>query len=114
MNAGRLNRRIELQQQSTEQDSFGQQLTTWKTFHRTWASIDVISGKLLYSNAEFMSKLALKIIIRWIPNIAISAKQRILYRDAIGVHTYVIESVINDRAANKQLTLMCYALEDTN
>jgi SPP1 family predicted phage head-tail adaptor len=109
--AGKLNRRISIQSQSTSQDSFGQPLTTWGTVLQTWASIDIQGSQLLYATAEFISKVAYRMTIRWTPNVVISADQRVVYIDSLGTtHTYEIEAVLNDQAANRQITLMCYEL----
>lgn len=112
MQSGKLNRRIEIQSQSTSQDSFGQPLTTWTTILCTWASLDIQGSQLLYSTSEFMSKTAWRITIRWQPSIVIAPNQRVLYIDSLGTkHTYEIQAVLNDKTANKQITLMCYELE---
>jgi SPP1 family predicted phage head-tail adaptor len=112
MQSGRLNRRIEIQAPATGQDSFGQPLTTWTTILRTWAALDIQNSALIYSTAEFMSKVTYRITIRWQPNIVIAPNQRVVSIDAIGTkHTYEIQAVLNDKAANKQITLMCYELD---
>lgn len=112
MNVGKLNRRIEIQSQSTSQDSFGQPMTTWTTILCTWAALDIQGSQLLYSTSEFMSKTAWRITIRWQPSVIITPNQRVIYIDSLGSpHTYEIEAVLNDKAANKLITLMCYELE---
>lgn len=110
ISAGKMNRRISIQSESVEQDAFGQPLTTWTTVLRTWASIDIQNSALIYSTAEFMSRVNYRITIRWNPEIAISAKQRIVYKDAITTHTYEIQAVLNTKAANKEIVLMAYEL----
>lgn len=112
MQAGKLNRRIQIQSQSTSQDGFGQPQTTWTTVLCTWASIDIQGSQLLYSTAEFMSKVAYRITLRWQPNVAIAANQRVVYIDAMGTtHTYEIQAVLNTKAANKEIVLMAYELD---
>jgi SPP1 family predicted phage head-tail adaptor len=115
MQAGKLNRRIQIQAEGTsELDAFQQPLpAAWTTVYSCWASIDIQGSQLVYSTAEFMSKVAHRIALRWTSSVAISAKQRVIYTEpTTGItHTYEIEAVLNDRQANRELILMCYELE---
>jgi SPP1 family predicted phage head-tail adaptor len=113
VDAGKLNRRIQIQTQTTTQDGFGQPLEAWATVYTCWASIDVQNSQLLYSTAEFVDKVAHRITCRWTSSVVIAASQRIVYTEASTgvVHTYEIEAVLNDKQANWMLILMCYELE---
>ncbi len=113
MNAGKLNRRIQIQTQTTTQDAFGQPVQEWTTAYTCWASIDVQGSQLLYSTAEFIDKVTHRITCRWTSSVIIAANQRILYTEqTTGVtHTYEIEAVMNDKQGNRQLILLCYELE---
>ncbi len=112
MDAGKLNRRVQIQTQSTTQDSFGQQLQTWTTAYTCWASIDVQASQLVYATAEFIEKVTHRITCRWTYSFVFTPKQRIVYTEArTGVtHTYEIEAVLNDKQANVSVTLLCYEL----
>jgi SPP1 family predicted phage head-tail adaptor len=113
MVAGRLNRRIAIQTQTTTQDAVGQQLQTWSTTYSCWASIDIQASQLLYSTAEFVSKVTYRITMRWTSSVIIEASQRIVYSEPTTgvVHTYEVQAVLNDKAGNRMLTLMCYELD---
>ncbi|MGF7180390.1 phage head closure protein [Tunturiibacter psychrotolerans] len=113
MNAGKLNRRIQIQTQTTTQDALGQQLQTWSTAYSCWASIDIQASQLLYSTAEFISKVTYRITLRWTSSVIFAASQRIVYTEPTTgvVHTYEIQAVLNDKAGNRQVILMCYELE---
>lgn len=110
MQAGRLNRRIQIQSQTTTQDEFGQPRQEWSTAYSCWASIDVQASQLLYSTAEFVSKVTHRITCRWTSSVVIAANQRIVYTEAGVAHTYTIEAVLNDKQANKQIIMLCYEL----
>jgi SPP1 family predicted phage head-tail adaptor len=112
MDIGTLNKRVTIQTQSATQDVFGQPVQTWTTTYTCWASIDIQASQLIYSTAEFLDKVTHRITIRWTSSVIISAKQRIVYTEpSTGVvHTYEIQAVVNDKAANRQLTLICYEL----
>ncbi len=113
MNAGQLNRRIQIQTQTTTQDATGQPQQSWATAYECWAKIDIQNSQLIYSTAEFMSKVTRRITIRWTSSVVISANQRIVYTEpTTGIaHTYNIEAVLNDQQRNRMLILMCYELD---
>jgi head-tail adaptor len=116
MIVGRLNRRISIQTQSTttDLDAFRQPLpASWSTAYTCWAGIDIQASQLLYSTAEFMSKVTHRITARWTSSFTFAPNQRIVYTEATTgiVHTYEINAVLNDKQRNRQLILMCYELD---
>ncbi|WP_213805754.1 head-tail adaptor protein [Granulicella sp. dw_53] len=112
MQAGRLNRRIQIQSQTTTQDEFGQRQQIWETAYGCWASLDIQNSALIYSTAEFISKVVTRITMRWTSRIIISSANRVVYVEpTTGVkHTYEIEAVLNTRQGNRELVLMAYEL----
>ena len=112
MQSGKLNRRITIQTQTPSQDAAGQELQSWTTSYCCWASIDIQASQLLYSTAEFISKVTHRITIRWTSSVIIAASQRVVYTEPTTgvVHTYEIQAVLNDRQANRELILMAYEL----
>jgi SPP1 family predicted phage head-tail adaptor len=112
MQAGKLNRRIQVQSQTTAQDDFGQEQQTWTTQYTCWASIDIQASQLIYSTAEFMSKVTHRITMRWTSSTVIQPNMRIVYTEATTgvVHTYEIQALLNDKQSNRQLIAMCYEL----
>lgn len=111
MNPGILNKRIQIQIQSTVQDEVGQPLTTWDTAYECWAAINFKDGKQLFSAGEFASKNTLNIMVRWTSSFTFQPNQRVVYTDALGTHVYQIESISNEGQANKTVTLQCYELD---
>lgn len=112
MQAGKLNRRIEIQSQTTTQDASGQELQTWAEVYSCWASIDVQQSQLIYSTAEFIAKTTHRITIRWTSSVVIEPSMRIVYTEATTgvVHTYEIQTVLNTKQGNRELVLMAYEL----
>lgn len=110
--AGKLNRRVTIQKQATTQDAFGTLLQDWTNVATVWASIDIQQSQLLYSTAEFVSKVTYRITIRWSRDFEVSAKNRVVYTNpASGVtHTYEVMAVVNTRAANDERVILCYEL----
>ena len=115
MEIGKLNRRIKIQSEGTgELDAFRQPgPAAWSTIYECWASIDIQGSQLVYSTAEFMSKVAHRITIRYTSTVIFSAKQRIVYTEPTTgvVHTYEIEAVLNTNQSNRELIFMCFELE---
>jgi SPP1 family predicted phage head-tail adaptor len=112
LTAGSMNRRIQIQSQSTTQDEVGQAEQVWDTIYSCWANIDIQNSQLLFSTAEFMSKAVVRITIRWTSSVIINSSNRIIYLEPItGVqHIYEIQAVLNTRQTNKEMILMAYEL----
>jgi head-tail adaptor len=113
--AGKLNRRIQIQSQSATValDAFQQPTpAAWETIYSCWASIDIQASQLLYSTAEFLSKVTFRITMRWTSSVVISAKDRIVYTEPTTgvVHTYEVIAPLNTKAGNRELVLLCYEL----
>ncbi len=109
---GSLNRLIQIQQQTTTQDSYGQRQQTWNAVYQCWALIDIQASALIYNTAEFVSKVTHRITTRWTPSQVIEPNMRVLYTDPYKnvVHTYNIEAVLNPQEKNQFITLLCYEL----
>jgi SPP1 family predicted phage head-tail adaptor len=112
MTSGKLNRRIQIQQRSTMQDSMGAFLRQWATVYTCWANIDVQRSQLQYETSEFISRTTHRITLRWTSSVVIAPNMRIAYTEpATGVtHTYNIEGLLNRDQGNVWLTALCYEL----
>lgn len=113
MQAGKLNRRIDIQSQTTSQDSFGQPSQTWSSVYKCWASIEVQNSQLIYATAEFVEKTTIRITFRWTSSVVILPNMRIRYKEpTTGVqHTYEIETLVNDKQGNRQLMALAYEID---
>jgi SPP1 family predicted phage head-tail adaptor len=112
MSLPRLNRRIEIQTQTTTPDDFGAPQQTWTTAYTCWANIDIQASQLIYSIAEFISKVAHRIECRWTSSFVFAVNQRIVYTEQTTgvVHVYNVEAVLNDKQGNRKVILMAYEL----
>lgn len=108
-----LNRRISIQTQSAAQDSTGQPVQTWTTQYTCWANVSIQNSALIYSTAEFMSKVVHRITIRWTSSFVVQPNMRLTYQEATtGVlHVFNIEAVLNPEQGNVFVVLMCYELQ---
>ena len=113
MALSRLNRRVQIQQQSTAQDALGQPQQTWSTVYTCWASIDVQQSQLIYSTAEFVEKVTWRITMRWTSSVVIAPQMRIVYTEATTAVTHVfnIEALLNTKQQNRELVVLCYELD---
>jgi SPP1 family predicted phage head-tail adaptor len=101
MEAGKLNKRITIQQQSTTQDSYGEAVNTWTTFATVWAAINPIIGKEFFASDIVNSKVTTKIRIRYLSGLL--PKMRAVY----GSKNYDIKAIMNIAEKNAQMLLMC-------
>ena len=113
LDPGKLNRRIQIQVQSSSQAEDGSPTQTWAVIYTCWASIDIQRSQLLYATAEFVSKVVHRITIRWTPSVHVLPNMRIVYTEPVTgiVHVYNIEALLNDNEANVSLVALCYELD---
>lgn len=111
LTAGAFNKRIEIQQQTSERDEYGQLADTWTTVRRCWANIKYQKGRELATAAGFIGKVQCQITVRWSPFV-FQKSHRVVFTDrAQIVHTFEIEAVINTDQSNKSVALLCYELD---
>ena len=113
MQPGIMNRRICIQNNLVGKDAAGQATNTWNTVYSCWAALNVQGGKQVYSTAEFTTKTAYNIEVRWTPSFLFQPNQRVIYvEQSSGVtHTYTIESISNPNQSNKTVMILAYELE---
>lgn len=102
MQAGQLNRRVELQQAVETKNPTGQPISTWTTIVTRWAQIIPLRGQEKFDAAQMEVQTNVKIRIRYYP--AIDATWRIKKGDTI----YNIKSIINigDRNYAQEIEVM--------
>ena len=111
--SGPFNRRISIQSQTTSQDATGQEQQTWTTAYSCWASIDIQASQLIYSTAEFISKVTHRVTIRWTSSFVVKPNMQIVYTEPTTnvTHVFNIEAVLNPQQGNVFVVLMCYELQ---
>lgn len=101
MEAGRLDKRVTIQEPRINRNSLGEPETTWTTVATVWASVEPLQGREFWSQQQVQSEITTRIRIRHLPGV--TAKSRILYSDLI----YNIRSMISPRERGEELQLMC-------
>lgn len=77
--AGRLDRRITIQEVTLVQDSFGQAIETWTDYQTCWANVKYPSTSERFQSAALHSARAAIFTIRNIPDL--DETMRIVYQD---------------------------------
>ncbi len=104
LNAGRLNRRITIEQRTAGVDAWGQRLTTWTTVATCWADVRAMSGSAAAERVAAdreTSVTAYSMRIRWRTDV--TAGMRV----SMGTTRFDIVDVIEDQAGREYVDLVC-------
>ena len=99
--AGKLDKRVTIQETTEGQDVYGAVTDSWGTFATRWASIEPLNGKEYFQVAERNAEVNTRITMRYISGV--TPKMRVLYDG----RTYDIQSVISHRENKRETVLMC-------
>lgn len=105
MNAGKLRHRVELQEVSGSQDSFGESLRTYATYATVWASVEPLQGRELELAQQVSAETNHKITIRYNSNV--DTEHRIVFSGRV----FELTSVINPSERNEHLVLFCKEID---
>lgn len=104
MEAGRLNKRVKLQQPVKNQDDYGEMEVSYSTYATVWASIEPLQGRELEHAHQISAETNHRVTIRYgIYPADVASEHRVIY----GERTFEITSVINPGERNEKLILMC-------
>jgi SPP1 family predicted phage head-tail adaptor len=101
LQAGSLNRVVELQSRPTTVDAYGQQSTTWTTVITARAAIEPLSGSEVIAAGALIGETLVNVTIRYRPGI--TPTMRVLYEGQV----YDILYVLDDFMRHRKLTLLC-------
>ncbi|KKL69242.1 hypothetical protein LCGC14_2116930 [marine sediment metagenome] len=87
--AGKLRHKIDIQKFTTAKDSYGEDIKTWASYHKTYSKIEPLRGKEYFDTQQIVPEVDNKITIRYKSGIA--PTMRIVW----GSRTYEIRSVTN-------------------
>lgn len=99
--AGSLNRVVQVQERSNVVDDFGQQQLVWNTVLTARASVEPLSGTEVVAAGALLGQTMLSVTMRYRPSINVG--MRLVYEGAI----YNILNVLDDQARHRKLTLTC-------
>jgi len=103
MNAGRLNKRVWIQEPvwSAASASGEKTVSRWDNVAEVWASIEPLSGREYWAAAQAQSSVTHRVTIRY--REGINQTMRVLF----GTRELYIESIIDPREAHRFLELVC-------
>jgi SPP1 family predicted phage head-tail adaptor len=100
MRAGRLNRKVVVQQKTATTDAYGGPVETWETVYVLWASVQPLKGRELIASQAAHSEVTTSFYTRYAAGIVPS--MRIVY----GGNVFDIFSVIDTNEAHRELQIM--------
>jgi SPP1 family predicted phage head-tail adaptor len=102
MEAGKLNRRVSLQQIAETRDAAGQVVASgWTEVARPWANIRYLNGKEYATSGTVVSSATASVRIRYRRDI--TASMRVVYRDTV----FNILAVLPDEVGHEYIDLAC-------
>lgn len=101
LQAGSLNRLIEIQSRSTAKDAFGHQSDVWTTVITARASIEPLSGAEIVAAGAQLGETMVQVVIRW--RQGITSAMRVVYQGGV----YTVLSVLDEFDRHRKLTLLC-------
>lgn len=104
ISAGRLNRRIIIQQRAVTQDSSGGQVETWTAVATVWSAIEPLTARELMAAQAVQSEVSHSITIRWQAAFA-DPKAVAAMRAVYGARIFNIAGSMNTEERNRELIL---------
>ena len=102
MRAGRLRKRIFIQNTTSTRDAYGADVTTWEDFAQNRsAQVEPLRGMEWFQGKSIQNKVDTRFTIRYISGL--KGNMRILYNQ----EAYDIESIINVDERNRELQILC-------
>jgi SPP1 family predicted phage head-tail adaptor len=104
MNAGKLNRRIAVDEQIVTQADSGELSVTFEPFATVWGSIEPLLGREALINSVNVAQMDTRIRLRWTPQLdAMTTEWRLRYKGLI----YDIVSIAHVMTGRRELEVLC-------
>lgn len=107
LDAGDLDRRVQLQTYGPSSDDNAEPGDGWVTFAEVWARVTWLGGRELLAAQQLSAEAAMEVEIRWRPGV--TARTRILHRD----HTYNVVAPPKEMGRRVSLILTCAGEEQS-
>lgn len=108
MRAGRLDKRVQLQQPTTATNGVADAVQTFVTYASVWASVEDTRGREFMNNQQVQNQVSTRIRLRYRDDV--KPDHRVLYDGVV----YDIQSVVNPMKRGDGLQLMCIRREFHN
>ena len=104
MRAGKLDKRLEIEQPISTQDASGSPVVAWLPVGTVWASIEPIKGREALTSNQILGTMDARIRIRQHPLLSsMTAKWRLKYSGVI----FNIVSIAHIALGNREIEIMC-------
>jgi SPP1 family predicted phage head-tail adaptor len=100
MRAGKLRRRLIIQQATETQGATGEMAVTWGTFATVWGSVEPLRGREFWAAKEMQAQVDTRIRIRYLEGV--TPKMQVLD----GARIFLIYAVIDPETRHQELQLM--------
>jgi len=101
MKIGQLRHRVEIQEQRSVRDEWGNQVSEWFTVATAWAAIEPIRGEEYWAAGAQRGETIHRVTMRYVPGV--TPKHRLLFGNRI----LEIESTLNLEERSRLLELLC-------
>jgi len=101
MKIGQLRHRLEIQEQRSVRDEWGNQVSEWFTVATAWAAIEPIRGEEYWAAGAQRGETIHRVTMRYVPGV--TPKHRLLFGNRI----LEIESTLNLEERSRLLELLC-------
>lgn len=103
MQAGRLNRRVVIQEKAAGQDEYGAEVMSWVAWRTVWANVRPLTGSAYYQAAQrtVEAQVDAEIRMRYLPGIE-QDRMRVVH----GGDVYEIEAVLQREERRRETVLM--------
>lgn len=108
MQAGKLDKRIVIEDKRVTRLASGEENITWMVFLRAWAAIEPLRGREYLEARQVQADVNTRIRLRSQPGKRILARMRAVHAGRI----YEIEHVINVKEQGAEMQLMCREILD--
>lgn len=103
---GDARQRVTVQQRSTAQDAYGQQVTSWNTLFTTWCRIETLSGSQLDRARSIYNYSTHQVTMRWraaLDDVRAVGSYRLLY----GSRIFDVGASMDATERNREVILLC-------
>ena len=109
IDSGKLRHQIQIQAQSSTQDSFGQPAQTWSTIRTTWGGLNIVSMREVFGSGQLTAQETDVWTVRYSPT-EIQPGMQILF----GGKVWKVQVISNVEQRNVLLHLLCIEINGTN
>jgi SPP1 family predicted phage head-tail adaptor len=107
MRAGKLRRRLVIQQAVETQGATGEMAVTWSTFATVWGSVEPLRGREFWAAKTLQAQVDTRIRIRYLAGV--TPKMQVLD----GARLFWIDAVIDPEMRHFEMQLMCREIVST-